>query len=205
MEKFKSKESYQEISIDKVKPEEKLKIIESANKKSAIPFLPSDFIYELRYDKSKPYGFERSWQMANHLITSYKHHKTDDMNLNFVFSNQKEKLSQWENLYFLLPSLLLYAVNICWSVYHTIQPQSKLIDRYMLSKIAVGYFLCTKRSVQEFDNGIIKEVPLLCEKCGREIPVTDRIEETIINHGYYRCSEYHRNNFFKIAYQEKRI
>jgi hypothetical protein len=65
LEKFKSKESYHEISIDKIKPEEKINIIESANKKSAIPFLTSNFIYELRYDKSKPYGFERSWQMAN--------------------------------------------------------------------------------------------------------------------------------------------
>jgi hypothetical protein len=205
LEKFKSKDSYQEISIDKIKPEEKLKIIESANKKSAIPFLPSDFIYEQRYDKSKPYGFERSWQMANHLVTSYKHHKTEDMNLNFVFSNQEAKLSQWENLYLLLPSLLLYAVNICWSVYLTIQPQSKLIDGHMLSKIAVGYILCTKGTVQEFDNRIIKDVPLLCEKCGREIPVTNKVEKTIINNGYYRCSKCHRNNFFKIAHQEIRI
>jgi hypothetical protein len=205
LKRFKSKESYHEISIDKIPKEEKLKIIEAANNKSAMPFLPSDFIYELRYDKSKSYGFEQSWQMANHLITSYKHYQTEDMNLNFVFSDHDAKLSQWENLYFLLPSLILYAVNICWSVYLTIQPKSKLIDGYMLSKIAVGYILCTKGSVKGFDNGIIKDVPLLCEKCGREIPVTDNVEETITNNGSYRCSKCHRNNFFKIAYQEKRI
>lgn len=205
LEKFKSKESNKEIAIEKVKPEDKLRIIESANKKTGIPFLDSDFIYELRYDKSNPYGFERSWQMANHLVTSYKHHKTDDMNLNFVFSDVEAKLAQWENLYFLLPSLLVYAVNICWSIYQTMQPQSKLIDSYMLSKILIGYVLCTKKSVHEFDNSIIKDVPLLCEKCGREILVTDKIEKTIMNSGYYKCSSCHTNKFFKIAHQEKRI
>lgn len=198
LRKFKSPIYFDEILIEKIPSDKKINIIKTANERSEIPFLQPDFIYELRYDKTKPYGFENSWQMANHIITNRTQYKTEVMNLNFVFSSYEDKISQWQNLYFLLPSILMYAVNICWSLYKVIQPKTVLIDDNLLSRLALGYSLCSKESVQEFDENIIKDIPLLCQKCGREINITKQIEDSITQKGIYKCPKCHRNAFFNI-------
>lgn len=205
LKKFKSEKSYREISIENITPDEKLKIIKSAIDRTGMQFLSADFLYELRYDKSKAYGFESIWQKANHLITCDPHYQTEAVNLNFVFSSTDAKLSQWDYLYYFLPSLLVHTVNICWAKYKVFQPQSNLIDTSMFCRMGVGYILCSKSSVQKLDNKIVKDAPLLCEICGQEIVITDKIERTIITKGYFDCSKRHRNNFFKIAHKEIRI
>jgi hypothetical protein len=195
---FKSTKSYEEIAIDNIKQTDKIRIIKIANDRTGIPFLNAEFIYELRYDKSKPYGFESMWQQATHIITTSKHYRTEEMNLNFVFSDYNAKISQWENLYFLMPGLMLYTVNICWTIYHTLQPKSKIIDENMLSRITVGYSICTKESVRKFDQSILKNMPMLCKKCGSEVLVSDDIENSIINKGKFLCPNHHQNNFFAL-------
>jgi len=194
--KFKSSDLFKDISIDKVTREKKLRIISEAIEHSSNSFISADFIYDLRYNKAKTYGFESAWQMANHLITDCKHYKTEEMNLNFVFSTYENKLTQWENLYFLLPTLMMHTVNICWSLYKIFQPQSLLIDDNLLCRLVLGYTLSAKESVRDFDDTIMKDLPLICQKCGREIVITKQIEESITRNGVYKCSRRHRNNFY---------
>lgn len=198
LERFKSTKSYDEISIDKIEPNEKTRIIKIANDRTGVPFLSADFIYELRYDKSKPFGFESIWQQATHLITTSSHYRTEEMNLNFVFSDYEAKTSQWENLYFLMPSLMLYAVNICRTIYHVLQPTSKLIDENLINRLTVGYSICAKQSVHKFDNSTLSNIPMFCKKCGCEIVVNEDVENSIIKKGKFKCPNHHQTHFFSL-------
>ena len=78
---------------------------------------PGDYLYEIRYDKTKLYGLESMWNKANHLITSCKNYSTEDMNLNFVFSQENDKINQWESFYTLLPGLLMHTIFVSDAIY----------------------------------------------------------------------------------------
>ena len=199
LKKYKSDKSYKDLAIDKISPEKKMSIIEKANSKIYLPIIPSDFIYELRYDKSKEYSFEPAWQKANHLITSCIHYKTEEMNLNFVFSDNYSKDSQWESLYLLLPSLLFYAMQVCYVIYSNLNPKEK-IDINFLNRAAIGFVLTSKLTSGQSDvyDQAIKDLPILCAKCGSEFRITKKIEEQIINKWIYKCPKRHRNDFFKL-------
>lgn len=93
---FKSDDSHKYVAIDKLTKEKKIQIISKAIEKTEKPFIPADFLYELRYDKTKHYGFEQIWNKANHIITSNRNYATEDMNLNFVFTQESGKISQWD-------------------------------------------------------------------------------------------------------------
>jgi len=76
----------------------------------------ADFIYNIRYSKKTEYSLERLWNMANHLVTTSKDYKTESLNLNFVFSGDVSKESQWNYLYSVLPYLLFYTVEVIQTV-----------------------------------------------------------------------------------------
>jgi hypothetical protein len=47
------------------------------NKTHNKEFIPPEFVYELRYNKSVEYGLEKLWQQATHLITTFKNLETE--------------------------------------------------------------------------------------------------------------------------------
>jgi hypothetical protein len=100
-------------AIDKIDSTKKKMFIEySVNQINYCGTFNADFIYNIRYSKKTDYSLEKLWNMANHLVTTCKDYKTENLNLNFVFSGADLKESQWNYLYSVLPYLLFYTVEV---------------------------------------------------------------------------------------------
>jgi len=74
--------------------------------------LNEDLIYEIRYDKTSEIGINGISNQALHIVTNDKNYKTDDQNLNFVFSVDDDIKLYWNHYYFFVPYLLLYSASI---------------------------------------------------------------------------------------------
>ncbi|MBA7559625.1 hypothetical protein ES708_01240 [subsurface metagenome] len=100
-------------AIDKIDSTKKKMFIEcSVNQINYCETFDADFIYNIRYSKKTDYSLERVWNIANHIVTTLKYYKTESLNLNFVFSGDNSKESQWNYLYSVLPYLLFYTVEV---------------------------------------------------------------------------------------------
>ena len=91
----------------------KLDIIEQAVKKIRIGslFTPKH-IYNLRYNKESEIGLNGLTNKALHIVTSDRNYKTEEQNLNFVFSNNENYDSYYKHYYNIIPYLLIYSVSI---------------------------------------------------------------------------------------------
>jgi len=111
MENFKKDSNY--YAIDKIDSTKKKMFIEcSVNQINYSKAFDAGFIYNIRYSKKTDYSLEKLWNLANHLVTTCKDYKTENLNLNFVFSGTDSKESQWNFLYSVLPYLLFYTVEV---------------------------------------------------------------------------------------------
>lgn len=70
--------------------------------------LNSQYIAQLRYDKSSEDSFDGICNKAMHLFTNHKSIKTENMNINMIFSGYPQFETQWSYLYSRLPYLLFY-------------------------------------------------------------------------------------------------
>jgi hypothetical protein len=85
-------------------------------------FKDAELIYDLRYNKSSGFGFEKIWNKAIHLITTDKHYKTEQRNFNFLFQKPDGTYDSWEHIYATVPMLLA----------HTLEIIMKLIDGFCI-------------------------------------------------------------------------
>lgn len=71
----------------------------------------ASYLAQLRYTKVED-SFDSVCNLAMHLFTEHSAIQTEQMNINFVFSGEDEKLSQWRYLYGRLPYILVYLWRI---------------------------------------------------------------------------------------------
>jgi hypothetical protein len=197
LKEFKSNDSNKSVAIDKLTKEKKIQIISGAIDKTERPFFPADFMYELRYDKTKHYGFEQIWNKANHIITSNRNYATEDMNLNFVFSQESGKISQWNILYETLPSLLLYSIFVCDTIYKSFSNNKSIIDTELSIRLMSAYVL-SENQLKEPGKEQLELTPLICRKCKSVIEMDKNKLKRIYEKGIYRCPKRHKNILFKI-------
>lgn len=192
--KFNSAGSFESIAIDKVTKGEKIKMINKTQDIIPHSFFTPDFIYDIRYNKKVEYGFEKLFQKATHIVTSYKNIRTEKGNLNFIFSDEKAKISQWDHLYFLLPGILLYSVEICMTLYFGIISKDEKINHSYLNRAIIGFLISQqtsnnsyniKFSKHYFNN--FKDLSLKCESCNAEIKLTKQIIKKIIKDFIVPC------------------
>ncbi|SFU66793.1 hypothetical protein [Pseudomonas sp. OV546] len=74
--------------------------------------LDANYIAKLRYDKTERDSFDGICNKAMHLFTEHKAIKTEQYNINFIFSQKDQALTQWAFLYSRLPYLLTYIVSL---------------------------------------------------------------------------------------------
>jgi hypothetical protein len=70
------------------------------------------FLAKIRYDKNEEGGFDRVCNKAMHLFTTKEPIKTENYNVNFIFSGRDAAISQWSLLYSRLPYIMLYMVEL---------------------------------------------------------------------------------------------
>lgn len=75
------------------------------------PFF-KDLIFDLRYNKSSVSGLNALMNHGHHIVTADKSYKTEDKNLNFVFSTYEDYEKYWNHYYHFVPYLLLYSSSV---------------------------------------------------------------------------------------------
>lgn len=68
-----------------------------------------EYLTALRYDKNCSDSFARVSDQAIHLFTHNKAIRTEPMNINFIFSGNDARWTQWSYIYSRLPYILTYA------------------------------------------------------------------------------------------------
>lgn len=76
------------------------------------PRLDAGYIAMLRYDKTSRDSFDSICNKAMHLFTDHKAIKTEVYNINFIFSQGNQVMTQWAYLYSRLPYLMTYVVRL---------------------------------------------------------------------------------------------
>lgn len=71
---------------------DKKEILEKVFKKlgDAYGSTHKEIIYTLRFDKTNPHSFDPLSNLALHIVTRDKNYKTEDKNLNFIFSTEED-------------------------------------------------------------------------------------------------------------------
>lgn len=195
----------QEFAIDRIKSYQKKEIIKSALGKTALEgTLDEELLYDLRYSKTFVNGFEELWNKATHIITSAKSYATEDVNLNFIFSDWEAKLSQWDFLYDFLPLLLLYTCEIAEALIQQICHVDKidLLGSHLLR--LVGNILWIKdRPTQGADVGQLDDLENIsinlaipCKHCSATLILRPQHAKAFFISGNIKCHHCRRKNQF---------
>ena len=87
--------------------------------------LDAAYIAGLRYNKKIEDSFDGICNHAMHLFTEHPSIRTDNLNINFIFSGWDQKYTQWEYLYSRLPYLLFYLHRLIEYIIADIAPTSQ--------------------------------------------------------------------------------
>lgn len=161
---------------------DKKKIIQKAINKLRINIFPStEFIYNLRYNKSFENGINGISNHALHIVTRDKNYRTSNQNLNFVFSNEDDFEYYFNHYYNLVPYLLIYSVSIIDELIFSLltDDNNKKIKTLKEFRRLIGLILLTeytniteKRKNKILFEKITQDLLLTCPKCGK----TNKIE-----------------------------
>jgi hypothetical protein len=116
------------------------KVLESLGFNGA---LDPKYIAQLRYDKSSDDSFDGTCNKAMHLFTNHHSIKTEDLNINFIFSGAKGLPSQWKYFYSRLPYLLFYIYLVVEHVLEHIAPTSEQYILDMMRRISAQFILAS--------------------------------------------------------------
>ncbi|WP_462394128.1 hypothetical protein [Alistipes indistinctus] len=140
-----------------------------------------EFIYDLRYNKASPMGINGISNHALHIVTRDRNYKTENQNLNFIFSQEEDMARYYMQYYFVVPYLLIYAVSIIDKILFSILTDE---DNQNLSIVKqfrryIGFILFTEYNTGKKLNvafkGISKGLTLICPKCKSQL-VMDRAD-----------------------------
>ncbi|TCZ75380.1 hypothetical protein E0485_17390 [Paenibacillus albiflavus] len=124
--KFKSGNS-ENFAPDKISGQRKLEIIKNAERIADTGLEQYMFIYEMRYSKKDDFSFERIWNKANHIVTTFNFYKTKSENLNFVFFDEKEHTEYWDYYYVSMPLIMYHITEVAISILNNFQVDTSAI------------------------------------------------------------------------------
>lgn len=90
----------------------KVDVIKNAVDCLTNPLFDADFVHDLRYNKLCEYGINGISNHALHIVTKNKNYRTEPQNFNFVFSQEEDFALYYKQYYWVVPYILIYAVDI---------------------------------------------------------------------------------------------
>jgi hypothetical protein len=182
------------MDVQKASIEKRLSLITAALGRTLTrEWIDPGFLYELRYDKSVPWGFEHAWQQATHLVTTHPTFATSEMNLNFIFSTDEDRETQTRFMYSFLPPIMYYALEVMGGVVSAFSIPVDL-DNVSQARRVSGLALCIERctaDVQEILTGgiaaIVAGIFLRCPGCGPVEAVGHKHLMEVYVHGATSC------------------
>jgi len=127
----------------------------------------ADLIYKLRYDKSIAGGINGITNQALHIVTTDPNYRTENQNLNFVFSNIEDTNCQWEHFYFAVPILLMYTSAVADKiVFQYLDDTENRLTFKNLKRLLAYFNIYTKsrpsyqeQFYKELSDSVLKECP----------------------------------------------
>lgn len=134
--------------------------------------LDKGIIHTLRFDKTNSNGFDPLSNLALHIVTGDRNYKTEDKNLNFIFSSKEDIERQWEHIYFFLPYLLVYTLCVVDEILFSVLEGKEDIKSYRAFKIMLK-MLYWMTEHEKF-NGLEKLIKNIgkgekCDSCGEDL------------------------------------
>lgn len=178
---------------------DKKAIIQHAIDKLRINIFPSsEFIYDLRYNKSFDAGINGISNHALHIVTKDKNYKTSEQNLNFVFSNKSDIDKYYEHYYNLVPYLLIYSVSVIDELIFSLltDEDNQNLKTVKEFRRLIGLILLTeytnvtqKRKNKSLFRALTNELIFVCPKCGKENKIDRADCEMFFEMETFLCSK----------------
>lgn len=141
------------------------------------PLFVADLVYGLRYDKQNPSGINGISNQALHIVTNHPAYRTEDGELNFVFSNGQDYRRYWQHYYYFVPYLLIYAAHVVDELVFSWMPGfehlkavrafQRVIGTLLWSKSMQGSRKRIKASHQLMTKVFVEFLNNPCENCGK--------------------------------------
>ena len=154
----------------------------------------ADLLYDLRFNKSSDYGFEQFWNKAIHLITTHKELKTEPQNINFIFSDDVSRETQWHHIYTRLPLLLFYATDICESIMILILGDNMPNAKSRVLQKTMGHMAWTleiphlgSENNENLPSDILEKIEILCPYCDTDFVKSIKVFKNLFEKQSTRC------------------
>ncbi|KAB7726476.1 hypothetical protein F5984_24470 [Rudanella paleaurantiibacter] len=142
------------------------------------PLFVPDLVYGLRYDKHNPAGINGISNQALHIVTNHPAYRTEEAELNFVFSNYHDYRRYWRHYYYFVPYLLIYAAHVVDELVFSWMPGyehlkavrafQRFVGTLFWSKWMQGGGRRTKASQQLLMQAISESLSGICDQCGKD-------------------------------------
>lgn len=145
--------------------------------------LEPEVFYESRFDKFSDIGLDPFFNQAIHLVTSHKRYTTAPGALNFIFSDEEDRMALWEHLYGSLPRILVHALGVVEALFDTLSWKAGLLDQLSRLRLSVGFELYGEEyfdedepvvdpASQEEDSlvKLLRDAPMRCPRCDLPAP-----------------------------------
>ena len=182
--------------VTKLTEDQKREIIEKAVQLTRAPGVRAETIYEARYDRRSNTGLGGVWDKALHLITTWKHGKTETNNLNLIFSGQREWETQWANIYWMVPYLLYHTAFVLDHLITSVVDVDESYAESIRIRRAIGYelwaeFTRWQSNFPKFNDSLtnlLEVLPLPDCQCDNPAVATSRRDlRRLVKHGVVTC------------------
>ena len=143
------------LHIDKINPD-------------STSFAQMSFLF--RYDKNDEKSLEKIWNKANHLITTHSYTKTEQGNINFIYSTQDELENYTGFYYTVVPYIMSYIITLLAPMFEEIAGLSTYTS-YMNNLIRdILYASALEAEEQETLKELLnkEKIPVFCPSCGHQ-------------------------------------
>lgn len=151
---------------------DKESLIDRVLKKLGNPLLNKEIIHGLRFDKTNSNSFDPLSNLALHIVTRDKNYRTEDKNLNFIFSSKENIEKQWAHIYFFLPYLMVYLLLVIDEILFSLIEGREEVRKYRETKamLKLLYWMNEHEKFKGLDEIIPESVKRAkCENCGAEL------------------------------------
>lgn len=156
---------------------DKKEVIEKVFKKVKMYSIIHDaeMIHDLRYNKELDYGLSGITNHALHIVTNDRRYKTEEKDLNFVFSNKEDYKRYYKHYYTIVPHLLIYCATVVDGVaFNFLQDkpnQNRKVMRDFRRLVGMTMLmeylgLNRKRTINKMFKELSKTLKITCGTCG---------------------------------------
>lgn len=111
----------------------------------------ASYLAQIRYEKTDD-GFDGSCNTATHLFTQHEAIKTESMNINFIFSDDHSRMTQWYFLYSRMPYILCYSRMLIESIFSTFSLTDPRYLENLERRVMAGTLLWSKDVHNDYMN-----------------------------------------------------